>query len=275
MFAQAQKRISGHPTAHAGLTTHSQRGAPQRDTRTENAAGRSQASRQFFRWSHSFLPALSRPFSSHNRGKRQQQHTRTTESRAGLTQLFETLTAVQLQSPFKPSSNPFVGSASARVAISTPRVIACVKELQLPQESSRGKQKPYNVRNGDSIVCARVRHSTADCDSAAESQKMETFHPSLANRGEETDPRPAPSATPHNAGISCTIKPQNARLTIQLLPLVRSPFLTARACVHVPRFYRLWRLLDRDSAWLVYAHFIIIFWVVRVFSPVFFTTVPL
>jgi hypothetical protein len=103
-----------------------------------------------------------------------------------------------------------------------------------------------------------------------QSRRMETFHPSLANRGEETDPRPAPSATPHNAGISCTTKPQNARLTIQLLPLVRSPFLTARACMHVPRFYRLWRLLDRDSAWLVYAHFIIIFWVVRVFSPVFF-----
>jgi hypothetical protein len=73
MFAQAQKRISGVSTARAGLTTHGQRRALQRDTRSENAAGRSQASRQLFRWSHSLLPALSRPFNSHNRGNQQQQ----------------------------------------------------------------------------------------------------------------------------------------------------------------------------------------------------------
>jgi hypothetical protein len=73
MLAQAQKRISGPPTAHAGSHYTRPRRAPQRDTRTENAAGRSQASRQLFRWSHSLLPALSRPFNSHNRGNQQQQ----------------------------------------------------------------------------------------------------------------------------------------------------------------------------------------------------------
>jgi hypothetical protein len=63
-----------------------------------------------------------------------------------------------------------------------------------------------------------------------------------------------PSCTVGNAPqrrMSCTIKPQNAQLTIQLLSLVRSPFLD-HACPHArPTFYLPWRQLDRDSAGLV------------------------
>jgi hypothetical protein len=155
-------------------------------------------------------------------------------------------------------------------------VIACVNELQL--SSVRGN-KNHTMSGTATVSCVYVFVIQQQTAIQRQGHRMETFTQLFpTERGGEENRYP--SCTVGNAPqrrMSCTIKPQNAQLTIQLLSLVRSPFLD-HACT--PHVLSSMATVGSRFSWAgvvpstPHAHFIILFWVVRFFSPV-FTTVPL
>jgi hypothetical protein len=184
---------------------------------------------------------LSDPSSSHNRGNQQRQaHA---QSRAGLTQLFGTLTAVQLQPPFKLFEHVRGEFTSARGDRYSVRDRVCEPPAPV---------KTKTVSGTETVSCVYV--FVIQQQTAIQRQVAEWKRSPNSSQLREEERKRVPvlhrrqrPTTAH----ACTIKPQNAQLTIQLLSLVRSPFL-GHACPHArPTFYLLWRRLDRDSARLV------------------------